>query len=76
MTFHLQFQENDLCEAFYDSNWYVMPIKHQKYIQRVIEGKQQGARLIFGPFGIINHELFKTVSNNSERNNSNLTLRR
>lgn len=44
------------------SKWYAWSTKYQKDIRYLIRIEQQGAKLHFGPFGIINREMFKLVS--------------
>lgn len=56
-------QENGFVNILYDSNWYTLPLKHQKDLMRLIDCKQHGRNLTIGPFKkIINRQLFKEVS--------------
>lgn len=41
---------------------FALPVKHQKTMLQLISEKQNGAKMVFGPFGIINRELFQLVS--------------
>lgn len=46
----------------YESNWYNLPIKHQKDMMHMINRKQNGTKITVGPFGVINRELTTAVS--------------
>lgn len=54
-------QDNGLSDAFYNSNWYVLPIKMQKDLAHLIHGTQNGEQFSVGPFDIINRSYFNVV---------------
>lgn len=60
LLFHIN-QNNGLTEALYNSNWYVLPIKVRKDLVHLIRGTQNGEKIVFGPFEIINRPYFMLV---------------
>lgn len=56
------FKDDTFSQHFYDSNWYALSLEHQKAIALLIQRKQNAPRIFFGPFGILNRNLFKMVS--------------
>lgn len=54
-------QDNGLSDTFYNSDWYVLPLKVQKHLVHLIQGTQNGEKLAVGPFGVINREYFSIV---------------
>lgn len=56
------FRIGGISDIYYNSALFALPVKHQKTMLQLISEKQNGAKMVFGPFGIINRELFQLVS--------------
>lgn len=57
------FQDDGFADVLYNAQWYNLPINYQMDIMHLINRKQNGTTITIGPFGTINRELFKIVSN-------------